>query len=117
MLFSKQLPNGSHDFFQTFSIYFFDYFIKIPQTTIALPFLTHNNSAIGGVSRLCQKRPWLVGKRFFGLRACQGLRPCQKDQDHVREVETMSERSRPCQKRQWIAGKRFFGQLFTGKKG
>ena len=51
-------------------------------------------------SRLCQKRPWLVGKRFFGLRACQGLRPCQKDQDHVREVETMSERSRPCQKGQ-----------------
>ena len=80
-------------------------------------------------SRLCQKRPWLVGKRFFGLRACQGLRPCQKDQDHVREVKTMSERSRPCQKRQRIAGKRFFGlracftprgktrpQLFTGKK-
>jgi len=60
-------------------------------------------------SRLCQKRPWLVGKRFFGLRACQGLRPCQKDQDHVREVKTMSERSRPCQKRQWIAAKRFFG--------
>ena len=23
VLFSRQLPNGSHDFFQTFSIYFF----------------------------------------------------------------------------------------------
>ena len=35
--------------FQTFSIYFFNYFIKNPQSTIALPFLTHNISAIGGV--------------------------------------------------------------------
>ena len=50
VLFSRQLPNGSHDFFQTFSTYFFDGFSKIPQTTIALPFLTHNNSAIGGVN-------------------------------------------------------------------
>jgi hypothetical protein len=49
VLFSRQLPNGSQDFFQTFSIYFFNYFIKNPQTTIALPFLTHNISAIGGV--------------------------------------------------------------------
>ena len=47
----RQLPNGSHDFFQTFSIYFFNYFIKNPQNTIALPFLTHNISAIGGVWR------------------------------------------------------------------
>ena len=56
-------------------------------------------------------------------------RPCQKDQDHVREVKTMSEMSRPCQKRPWLAARRFFGlracftprgktrpQLFTGKK-
>ena len=49
VLFSRYLPNGSHDFFQTFSIYFLDYFIKNPQTTTALPFLTHNISAIGGV--------------------------------------------------------------------
>ena len=42
VLFSRQLQNGSHDFFQTFSICFFNYFIKNPQTTIALPFLTHN---------------------------------------------------------------------------
>ena len=49
VLFSRQLPNGSHDFFQTFSTSFFDYFIKNPQTTIALPFLTNNNSATGGV--------------------------------------------------------------------
>ena len=49
MLFSSQLPNGSHDFFQTFSISFEDYFIRNPQTTIALPFLTRNISAIGGV--------------------------------------------------------------------
>ena len=50
-LFSRQLPNGSHDFFQTFSIYFLNHFIKNPQTTIALLFLTHNISAIGGVSK------------------------------------------------------------------
>ena len=49
VLFSRQLPNGSHNFFQTFSIFFKDYFIKNLQTTIALPFLTHNISAIGGV--------------------------------------------------------------------
>ena len=42
VLYSRQLLNGSHNFFQTFSIYFFNYFIKNPQTTIALPFLTHN---------------------------------------------------------------------------
>ena len=39
-------------FFQTFSRYFFDYVIKNPQTTIALPFLAHNNSAIGCVISL-----------------------------------------------------------------
>ena len=49
VVFSRQLPNGSHNFFQTFSIYFFNYFIKNPLTAIALPFLTHNMSAIGGV--------------------------------------------------------------------
>ena len=49
VLFSRQLPNGSHDFFQNFSIFFKDYFIRNPQTTIALPFLTHNISATGGV--------------------------------------------------------------------
>ena len=48
-LFSRQLPNGSPNFFQTFSIYFFNYFIKNPQTTIALTFLTHIISGIGGV--------------------------------------------------------------------
>ena len=50
VLFSRQLPNGSHDFFQTFSICIFNYFSKNPQTTIALPFLTYNISATGGVS-------------------------------------------------------------------
>ena len=48
------LPNGFHDFFQTFSIYFLNYFIKNPQTTNALPFLTHNISAIGGVHRVSE---------------------------------------------------------------
>ena len=38
VLFSRYLPNGSHDFFQTFSTDFYYYFIKNPQTTIALGF-------------------------------------------------------------------------------
>jgi len=59
VLFSRQLPNGSHDFFQTFSISFLNYFIKNPQTTIALPFLTQNVSATGGVSAVL--RVYLLG--------------------------------------------------------
>ena len=38
-------------FFQIFRIYSFNYFIKNPQTTIALTFLTHIISTIGGVGR------------------------------------------------------------------
>ena len=38
VLFSRYLPNGSHNFFQTFSTDFYHYFIKNPQTTIALGF-------------------------------------------------------------------------------
>ena len=49
VLFSRYLPNGTHDFFQIFSICFFKDFIKNPQTTIALTFLTHSFSGIGGV--------------------------------------------------------------------
>ena len=51
MLFSRKLPNGSHDFVQIFRIFFLNYFIKNSQTTIALTFLTHIISAIGGVNR------------------------------------------------------------------
>ena len=47
VLFSRQLPNGSHDFFHIFSV--FNHLIKNPQTTIALTFLTLNISDIGGV--------------------------------------------------------------------
>ena len=42
--------NGSHDFFQIFRIFFSNYFIKNPQTTMALTFLTHIISEIGGVT-------------------------------------------------------------------
>ena len=49
VLFSRYLQNGTHDFFQIFSICFFEYFIKKPQTTIALIFLTHIISGIDGV--------------------------------------------------------------------
>ena len=44
-------PAHFHDFFQSFSIYLFNYFMKNLQTTIALLFLAHNISAIGGVLR------------------------------------------------------------------
>ena len=60
VLFGRQLPNGSYNFFQTFSIHFSNYFMKIPQTTIALPFLTHNVSAIGGVSCLKINKYYII---------------------------------------------------------
>ena len=43
---------------------FFYYFIRNPQTTIALPFLTHNISAIGGVIGI------LMEKHVFGSCLC-----------------------------------------------
>ena len=49
VLFSRYLPNGTHDFFQIFRICFFKDFMKNPQTTIALTFLTHIISDIDGV--------------------------------------------------------------------
>ena len=52
VLFSRYLPNGTHDFFQNFRICFFKDFIKNPQTTIALTFLTHIISGIDGVMNL-----------------------------------------------------------------
>ena len=51
-VFSRQLPKGSHIFFQTFSISFKDDFIKNPHTAIALPFLKNNILAIVGVHYL-----------------------------------------------------------------
>ena len=53
VLFSRQLPNGTHDFFQIFRMCFLKDFIKNPQTTIALTFLTHIISGIDGVSDAC----------------------------------------------------------------
>ena len=69
VLFSRQLPNGSHIFFQTFSIYFKDNFIKNPQTTISLPFLTHNISAIGDVytEKISFLKSLLAGWKSFLL--------------------------------------------------
>ena len=50
VLFSRQLQNGSLDYFHIFSICNSFYnSIKNPQTTIALTFLTHNISDTGGV--------------------------------------------------------------------
>ena len=42
--------HSTHDFFQIFRICFFNDFIKNPQTTITLTFLTHIISGIDGVS-------------------------------------------------------------------
>ena len=55
VLFSRELPNGTHDVFQTFRIHYFYYFIKNPQTTIALIFLAHIISGIDGVLGVVQK--------------------------------------------------------------
>ena len=51
VLFSRYLPNGTHNFFQNFRICSFKDFIKNPQTTIALTFLAHIISGIDGVIR------------------------------------------------------------------
>ena len=45
----KYLPNGSHDFFHIFRIYFLNDFIKNPQTRNARAFLPLNISAVGSV--------------------------------------------------------------------
>ena len=50
VLFSRYLPNGTHDFFQNFRICFIKDFIKNPQTTIALTLLTHIIYVIDGVN-------------------------------------------------------------------
>ena len=55
VLFSRYLPNGTHVFFQNFRICFFKDFIKNPQTTIALTFLTHIISGIDGLTT----PPWI----------------------------------------------------------
>ena len=52
VLLSRYLPNGTHDYFQIFRVCLFKDFIKNPQTTIALTFLTHIISGIDGVNKL-----------------------------------------------------------------
>ena len=63
----KQLPQ----FFPYFQhTYFFNYLIKNPQTTIALTFLTHIISGIGGVLEqyiLDQKNATVVSIYFLGI--------------------------------------------------
>ena len=49
VLFSRQLPNGSHDFFHIFSIYFVLFFRYETNETHSLAFLTHNILVLGGV--------------------------------------------------------------------
>jgi hypothetical protein len=61
MLFSRQLPNGSHDYFHIFSMFFSNCLIKNPKTTIALTFLTHNISGMGGVASF----PYLCSLQFM----------------------------------------------------
>ena len=58
VLFSRELPNGpsSHNFFSYFQDICFNCFIKNPQTTNALTFLTHNIFAVGGVNRKVNMR-------------------------------------------------------------
>jgi hypothetical protein len=52
--------------FFKFSGYFFNYFIKNPQTTIALTFLTHIISAIDGVPH--HVKIWSGNPDIFGMR-------------------------------------------------
>ena len=86
VLFSRQLSNGSHNFFQTFSIYFLNYFIKNPQTTITLAFLTHNISAIGGVTyiNLQEKHKKKMLKRFVDWLKRRTRKPSD---EHITRLE------------------------------
>ena len=59
----KKLPNGSHDFFHILSIFFLNYLIRNPQTTIALTFLTHIISGIDGV----YYDPWSAKKALLAV--------------------------------------------------
>ena len=81
VLFSRQLSNGSHEFFQTFSLSFKDDFIKNLQTTIALPFLTHNISTIGGVQELNTQG----SLNFVIIILCQTFEKSPKGNFNIRE--------------------------------
>ena len=59
VLFSRQLPNGSHDFNHIFSIIFPSNLRINPQTTNALTFLTHIILAIGGVFNNYVDQAWI----------------------------------------------------------
>ena len=52
LLFSKQIPNGSHDFSYIFTIFFFSFFRYQTIEAHALGFLTHISLAIVGVDCL-----------------------------------------------------------------
>ena len=67
VLFSRYLPNGTHDFFQNFRICFFKDFIKNPQTTIALTFLTHIISGIDGVYKMFEKGAFMYKEYILDL--------------------------------------------------
>ena len=67
VLFSRQLHNGSHNFFHIFSTYFFDYLIKNPQITNALTFLRHDISGIGGVKTVHEGLELDGGKGKFAI--------------------------------------------------
>ena len=79
VLFSRYLPNGTHDFFQNFRICFIKDFIKNPQTTIALTLLTHIISVIDGVighqslQSILEKNLQLKGGFALILRFAQNL--------------------------------------------
>jgi hypothetical protein len=57
VLFSRQLPNGSHDFYHIFNIILFKFFRYETIETYALVFLTHIILPIGGV-------PGIVGEKI-----------------------------------------------------
>ena len=67
VLFSRQLPNGAHNFFHTFSICFINYFMRNPQTTFAPIFLTHISARIDGVSNVVRRLGQISTRRRFCL--------------------------------------------------
>ena len=61
----------AHTFCHIFCIYCFNYFIRNPQTTNSLTFLTHTISGIGGVDEykititICQQKVYKVSKKIY----------------------------------------------------
>ena len=76
--FGSYLLNSTADPAQFDRMYFFNYFIKNPQTTIALTFMTYIISAISGVHSYPPLCPYVIVKWSLVFSFMTMYRPKQK---------------------------------------